>query len=352
MNKMDYMKELNKALSGLNPQEKEMALRFCEEMIADRMESGLTEEAAVNGMESPREAAEKLMAEIRLQPDTTAPTTAQPLTEEWQKMQLTCEPDRLNNIDLQAGNMGIKVIPAKDGQVTLTYFTRIQNVYIAKVEGDTLLLREQKSESRRSLFNLFGSITGPHASVTLAMPTDLMVNLTLHTKNGGLSLTGPQQLMQVEMSSTNGGVAVNQVKCIALSAHTTNGGVAAAQVEAKRSFSFTTTNGGMAARDCLSGGDLIFRTTNGGVAAENLLAHQNLSLSSNNGSIKVAALDAAAIHLHTTNAAISGTVKGPQSAWQIDSHTTNGKNSLPPFQEGEKPLSVHTSNASIRLGFE
>lgn len=353
MNKADYLQQLNRALQGLNDTEKETAFLFCKEMLDDRMESGMTEEEAVAAMEPADVLAEKLIAEIR-QPAAPAQGEATPRPEfsQWQKMQITCPAERLNHIDLQAGNMGIKIRLSADDQVRLTYFTRTQNVYEAKVEGDTLWLREIKAENRRSFFNFFVHIGGPKVEITLEVPQDLMANLKALTKNGGISLNGPQLLMHVELGTTNGGLAVENLQCISVDAHTTNGGLAVSQTETKQRFSFRTTNGGLAAKNCLSGGDMVLGTTNGGVAVQNLLAERELIVSSTNGGLKVEQLDAASIRLHTTNSPISGSVKGPQSLWQIESRTTNGRNSLPTWQDGQKPLSVHTTNSSIQLHFE
>lgn len=351
MNKQEYLQKLSQALSALTEQEKEAALLFCTEMLEDRMESGMTEEEAVAAMEDADTLARQLTADVQ---KSAAPRqeTPRPDFTEWQKMQITCPAERLNHIDLQAGNMGIKMLLSPDDQVRLTYFTRAQNVYEAKVEGDTLLLREVKDESRRSLFHFFVHIGGPKVEITLEVPRDMMANLKAFTKNGGISLQGPQMLMRVEMGTTNGGLSVSDVQCISLDAHTTNGGMAIANTATRQQFSFHTTNGGIAARDCQSGGDMTLGTTNGGVSVQNLQAQQALSVSSTNGGVKVGGLDAASIRLRTSNSPISGTVKGPQSLWQIESRTTNGRNSLPTWQEGQKPLSVHTTNSPIHVSFE
>lgn len=353
MNKADYLHQLNQALSGLTDTEKDTAFLFCKEMLDDRMESGMTEEEAVAAMEPADVLAQKLIAEIR-QPAAAAPAPVNepaPSGNQWQKMQLTCDAAALNHIDLQGGNMGMKIIPSHNNQVTLTYFTRPQNVYEARVEGDTLILREIRSENNR-FFNFFTHFGGPKAEITLEAPRDLMASLKAFTKNGGIALKGLQLLTRVELGTTNGGLAVEDVTCISIDAHTTNGGIALSRVETRQVFSFHTTNGGIAARDCLSGGDLSLKTTNGGVAVQNLQAKNGLTLSSTNGGMKVHSLDAASIRLHTSNSPITGTVKGPQSLWQIDSHTTNGRNSLPAYQDGQKPLSVRTTNSHIHLSFE
>lgn len=361
MNKEAYLNELKNTLRHLSLQEQQAALSFCEEMLADRMEAGMTEEEAVAAMESPALMAEKLALDIKQPPRDAQsnPAVNQTQTDaenpnQWQKMQLKCAAAQLNHIDLQAGNLPIKIQLSQDDQVTLTYFTRPRNVYEARQEGDTLLLREIRTENSRSFFNFFFNFdlgTLPRPEITLEVPADLIANLKAATKNGAIALSGPQMLMHVELSTTNGGLALQNTKCISLDAHTTNGGVAASLVECRTALSLRTTNGGVAVSDCHSQAALTLSTTNGGVTVTNCTARDEMRVSSTNGGLKVQGLDAGALHLRTSNSSISGTVQGPQSQWQIESHTTNGKNSLPAFQQGAKPFSAHTTNSPIRITF-
>ena len=62
-------------------------------------------------------------------------------------------------------------------------------------------------------------------------------------------------------------------------------------------------------------------------------------------------MQANAVSLRTSNASIRGVLPGSRQDWQIDSGTSNGKNSLPASQPGQKPLSAHTSNGSIQITF-
>lgn len=52
MNRNEYMRALSNALRIENEESKNAVLRFCEEMILDRMEAGYSEEEAIAAMES------------------------------------------------------------------------------------------------------------------------------------------------------------------------------------------------------------------------------------------------------------------------------------------------------------
>lgn len=64
MNKEYFLIELREKLSGLPQEEIEERIAFYNEMINDRMEDGLTEEAAVGEIGSVDSVAEQIMAEI------------------------------------------------------------------------------------------------------------------------------------------------------------------------------------------------------------------------------------------------------------------------------------------------
>ena len=66
MNKTQFLEELGKRLSGLPKSDLDERLLFYSEMIDDRLEDGLTEEAAVAGIGSVDEIAEQIMAETPL----------------------------------------------------------------------------------------------------------------------------------------------------------------------------------------------------------------------------------------------------------------------------------------------
>ena len=62
MNKQDFLSQLKKGLSGLKKQEREERLTFYRDRIEDRMEEGLSEEAAVAECGS----VEKILSQILL----------------------------------------------------------------------------------------------------------------------------------------------------------------------------------------------------------------------------------------------------------------------------------------------
>lgn len=63
MTQKQYLKELKRNLSKLNKTDRDEIIAFYKESIADRTESGISEEAAVSELESPEAVAERCLKE-------------------------------------------------------------------------------------------------------------------------------------------------------------------------------------------------------------------------------------------------------------------------------------------------
>ncbi len=96
-------------------------------------------------------------------------------------------------------------------------------------------------------------------------------------------------------------------------------------------------------------------TTNGGIRISEISKPEMVKAHTTNGSIHFEELDAKDIMLKTSNAPVKGTLRGKSTEYAIESGTSNGKNSLPSKWNQSDPaakcLSVHTSNANIKVEF-
>ena len=64
MNKTEFTEQLRAALKGLSEEDLKKSVDYYEEMIDDRMEDGIPEEEAVNGLGSIDEIKDKILKEI------------------------------------------------------------------------------------------------------------------------------------------------------------------------------------------------------------------------------------------------------------------------------------------------
>ena len=356
MTKQEYLNQLQQALAFLDDEARDAAVDFYTEMLEDRLENCPNEAQAVAEMETADSIAARLRAEnARREAPVSNPDSAKG---EYEKKTLSCPAAALTAIRLRAQNKPIIINPCEGDAVTLTYYTNRYDPYTAGVEDGVLYLRPEKSSEGGALrtfgfhFSLFGfSFSQESMDVTLSMPKDLLVDLTAETSNDGVELAGFTALCDVTLRSSNARIDVRNVECKSLLAKTSNSRVILESLHGRRFVSGETSNARLCASQVCSDGDLTLTTSNARVEAQQAHAAGKVTIRSSNGSLRVEDVNGAAVSLRTSNAAISGTLPGAMRDWAIESKTSNGHNSLPKSQPGEKPLEVQTSNAGIKLGF-
>ena len=277
---------------------------------------------------------------------------------EFERMEWTGGAEGIDGIRLLLTNMPIAIGPAADDRVTLIYYTSAHLPYRVKMENGVLTLScEEKEKPRPFSFSFFTNgfkwVWGlPAPTVELFMPQEMLADLTAQTSNCSIRLQGLHALCDTVLKTSNSRISVEKVTCKSLDAHTSNSRLVLDEVASKQGFRGKTGNARIEARKIKAGGDLTLNTSNGRISLEKAVTPAALSAVTSNANIEVKALRAAGITLRTSNAAIRGELPGRRADWRIDSGTSNGKNSLPRQQAGEKPLTVRTSNASIDLRFE
>lgn len=411
MTRQEYVTQLTKALDFLPAETQKEMVAYYTEMLDDRMEDGMDEEAAAAAMESPADIAARLRAErgetgplhhgaqddmltfssladsvlkrvqkvidgaakvvnqgeekvqeteevvrnIR-EEEEQAQEEAAPLGEYEQKV-FTCPAEAVRAVRLLAKDMPIVVQPCAGDELMLTYYVSKRCPYRARLEDGVLTLENPEQDRGRS-FSFSLLLDGwkylwnqAEPTITLCAPQDTLMDLTAHTSNASLRITGMRALCDVEGKTSNSRITVQQVICKNLEAKTSNSRLVLDKVEAKRGFKTKTSNARIEGAMLRAGEEMTLATSNGRVLLQEAQA-PILSVTTSNGTIQVEALHTRSLLLRTSNGAIRGSVPGHRGDWAIDSGTSNGRNSLPLQQSGLQPLSVHTSNASIDLVFE
>ncbi|MBQ9263072.1 MAG: DUF4097 family beta strand repeat protein [Clostridia bacterium] len=277
---------------------------------------------------------------------------------EYEKQVFTCPVDALEGVRLILANMPVRVKACGGDQVTLVYYTSQRDPYTAQIENGVLALRSNKETSHRGGFHF--SFIADHFSfiwdassptVELSLPANALVDLTAHTSNGSIKAEGLRALCQVDLQTSNSRISLKEMRCMSLDAQTSNSRLALENVESKQHFRGKTSNARIEASGVRAGGEMVLQTSNArGVV--NGAAAQVFSLITSNGGLQADHVDAGAVTLRTSNGSIRGVLPGSVRDWAIQSKTSNGSNSLPDFQAGEKPLSVRTSNGNIAVDFE
>ena len=275
----------------------------------------------------------------------------------YERRVLTCPESQLRAVRLSAANMPIEIIPCQEGQATLVYYTSAQDPYTASVLDGVMTLEREKKENSQDFFTwLVGGIRlmwkTSFPTIELHLPAAALADVSARTGNASIKARGFSALCRVDLHTSNSRIALEDICCKSLEMKTSNGRLALERVESKEEFRGKTSNSRIEGKHLRSGRDMILETANGRVQLEGAAARGDMRLKTANGSITVSRLQARGITLKTSNGSIQGVLPGRQADWQIESGTSNGNNSLPRQQPGEKPLSAFTSNGSIRLAFE
>lgn len=375
-----------KNFEGLSAMEE--AMRTAESAIKSVVENA-KEMAAQAGQAA--EAAQKRMEEMTAQASQKAEaaqermenawdsTQAPDKVEDYERRTLSMPASEIHAIRLRGTDMPMKITPSSNDEITLTYYTCAADEYRAYAQDGVLILEPVSSQPGlagfrmsflgREVFKVLWSHSVP--TIELTLPADALVDLWAETSNGSVQMRDLNALCETILRTSNSRISLENISCKSLSAQTSNGRLVLKNISSKRGLLGKTSNGRIEGQWLSSGEDMELKSSNGsmmvteakakgtmtlkssnsGLNVKQAASEGLMTLTTSNGSIIVSEIAAPALTIRTSNSSIRGTLPGPQSAWNIDSGTSNGHNSLPKQQPGEKPLSVHTSNGSIHLTF-
>ena len=299
---------------------------------------------------------------------------------DYEKKVFTCPASKVSAIRLLCGEMPIRVTACEGNDLTLTYYTRDDDPYELNLDNGALTLEKlsyKKMDISRFTFSVLDGIikmrwSKPAPTVELLLPRDALVSLTAHASNASVKVSGCQALVDADLKTSNSRIEASGLSCVRLncvssngrlvltniasrqqmSCKTSNGRIVANGLKSKGDMQLVTSNGHIEGHGLQSAGNLQLTTSNSGLLTEDCAAKGELRLTTSNGRLETWRSEGASILLKTSNSSIRGNIPGAKSDWRIESHTSNGKNSLPKQQDGVKPLTVSTSNGTIDLHFD
>lgn len=355
-------KILNQAAEGTSfPKTADEMCRQEMERIRRKEEAMRQESEAVRqGKEAIHQAAETIRQEAeKIRQEAEESAQGQDFGE-YRQQTLTCPADSLRAVSLTCGEMPIVVKAAEGNDVTLIYYTCENDPYEAEARDGVLTLRRAEygggSRAGRFTFSVLGGLirlawNKACPTAELHMPENALLDLEARTSNASIKVDGPRALCGVTLKTSNGRIALEDVKCKTLEAVNSNARLTLEKVEVKQGLNGKTSNGRIELDMVSSGGDMTLTTSNGRIEADVCSARGELRLTTSNGAIKADRLDGQRVTLKTSNSGITAVLPGRQTDWQIESGTSNGRSNLPSHQPGQKPLQVHTSNGSIDVRF-
>lgn len=348
MTREQFLNALKEALSSMKPEDIDGVIAYYTEMIDDRMEAGMTEEAAVKAMEPVQVIAARVLSEAGVEDKQKKPEGEQ---------QVICRAaDTIRKLHITAENRRIVFTTDDTEEITLRYRIGANDVFQLHEDEGVLTLEhhnrpvssfanEQKGQPF-SLDNLLESVGKLIESVGRNL---VSINVTGEPP---IEVVLPRVYKGfVQAESKNDRICVHGVTCTEAMYLTTRNARILLENVVSRHIEAVTTNGRIVMQDVYAREGIRAVTSNGRILAEKVSSDQELHLTTSNGRVEMTALMAHDIFIKTSNGSVLGTVRGAAEEYTVHSATSNGSNNLGNRAGGEKTLNVVTSNARVEVSF-
>ena len=381
MTREQFLNELKAALTAMEEKEKEAVLSYYAEMIDDRIEAGMSEEAAVMAMEPVPEIAARVLEEAGI---GEQPAQEQKTASDENGKVITRSAADVRELIVRAECKKITIVSGDTEEVTLRYNISSNDIFQLhendgvislehKIRPITSFMNEQKagtegmtldsilSSAAKFLGNLGERIVqvgsnflsdNPDNEIEITLPQTFTGRLYAGTSNARISVEDVNFSQPLVLTTSNSRITLDEVKCLGgLTATTSNARITLNDVHAA-SLHLNTSNGAVTLEDVIAVAEIEAATRNGAIDVNDTECGGTLRLNTSNSHVELEDVAAPSISIRTSNASVSGTVRGTREEYTITSTTSNGANRLGSSIGGEKTLNVITSNGSITLGFE
>lgn len=376
MTREQFLNDLKAALEGMQEEEREGVLTYYGEMIDDRIEAGMSEEAAVKAMEPVREIAARVLEEAGV-----SAAKAQKAGED-SRQEIRRQVSAVRELRIQAQNKRVRVEEGEDEEIVMRYMIGSNDIFQLHEDDGVLTLEHQIrpissfiNEKGGDGFSLEGILSGvgkfisslgerivsdggifnyeaPENEIEITLPKTFVGQMSVHTSNGRVSVADITFAQPLSLSTSNAYIKLEDVNCAQKIVCTTSNSRIDLDDVNMNAARLSTSNGRITMDDVYVRQELEAVTSNGSISIEDTTAEGLLRLTSSNGKIELEGVSAGEYNIKTSNGPVSGTLKGNIEEYTITSSTSNGSNQLGNRAGGEKKLHVVTSNASISLRFE
>lgn len=275
MTREQFLEQLRQALSGMKAEELEGVISYYDEMLDDRMEAGMTEEAAVNAMEPVQVIAARVLSEA----DVEAAAPEEGAAKESKEQEIRRPAGDIRRLCVTAENRRIVFRSEDTEEIILRYSIEENTIFELHEDNGTLTL-ECRCRPVTSCFtsvqngfsldglldgigkfinNIGNSIVGSdNAPIEVILPKVYWGAVEAESRNARITMEGITCSQVITLSTTNARVVLSDVVAREASVHTTNGRIELHDVYAREGMN--------------AGG------TNGQIIAENLNTDQKLRL--------------------------------------------------------------------------
>lgn len=343
MNKEQFLAALRRLLRELLPDERERILAYYREMIEDKVESGQTEEEAVQSLGNIYALAQKILTENpNRRPRNTGKialitvlsvigvcivasivvgligwnafqfhkASVSPVSDGYEYKTHEERAHGINTISISAENKDVVLTPVDGNRISVDYETNSTQFYNVYVENGTFYVKN--TENGRNWLQGWNWSNNDERTITVAIPKDYTGAIQINTTNSYINASDFENLGELRCQTTNSAINIKN----------------------------------------LFARDLELQTENAAIELQNLTVSEKITAGTQNAQINLDRIKAPDISLQTQNALISGTIRGEEDDYTISAQTTNAISNLKDRAGGKNKLTVETTNAIIDVRFE
>ena len=246
--------------------------------------------------------------------------------------------EQLRRIEIDEQENAVRVVPATDGRVTLTYYENERRHYEIKEQGGTLSV-VRKSETFFSFFDFHFK----NREICIAIPPEYAGALSVDTASGAIEVE--RLTFDARLESASGGISVGD-GAGDLQVETVSGNIHLGTIEAG-SLSAVSTSGGVSLAGATVMGNAALRSVSGGITVGRIDAG-TLSAQTTSGKIDLA-------QVATTGDMVVSSVSGGvhlqvRGAYLVDAHSVSGSvSAMESTPDAQRKMTVTTTSGSIKI---
>ena len=227
-------------------------------------------------------------------------------------------------LDVTEVDREVRLQPAEDGEVTVSYCEMDGEGYEIELHGGVLSIKREVSTDWREAININIGIQ-PDDALIISLPASFGGDMAISSTSGRITLDG-FVLGDLALSAVSGAVNASDLQVSALDVSVTSGNVKLQNCRCD-SGSVSLTSGKLTMTDIDCAGAWEFSVTSGAITLTDCVA-SSVKGETNSGEMKFSALDAADVDLKSTSGGITGSLAGSSADYSINSRAENGESNL------------------------
>lgn len=349
---------------GQLPQEEAFKVAtYFSDMIDDKVEDGISAEAALKDLGDPKELASYILKEAyKLTPELgkyveqqqpQAPVSFEPSVAANRQKDYTTDCANIKQINVNIKNIEINAVASADDKIHLKY-TESENTTFAVSEsgGSVDLVMTSGGNDGFALKGIFGGKKKEAAPVVrVEVPAKYKENIQLVTDGATIQVQGVANANILECVTKNATLRILDTNAASIRARTTNHRLTVTNVNAEKDVDVSTSSASIDINKTI-GESVTCKTTASEISLNDVEAKNMLQATTTNAYIAITKISGNYIDLRTSAGKISGTIIGNINDYSITSKSSGGKSNLPNIPFGVKRLSAVTSKENINITFQ